>query len=432
MVDDRCTTCPALERGRAYFTTHFLPRLQDLDYDAAVPLFVNRKFFIEFLHERVFQMKHSNILEDFLYVTFSSLQYIAMTRANALVDVLISRPLRWLSGKSSQLHQWSPRSLGRALDLVEHFFERAQHDGSLFLDPELDIFKSIADEQPLFAAWRRYTMEEDVIRAPDGRTKHLVWRLVLAELQAPVDATNAATRAKCIEYLEVQCVAALRKLHDPKLALHMQLTSQDGAYRYDSQDQAHLDLLGCHATNDSLAESVFGTYDMILRRCPGISMEAASGVAQAVRSMTLSHGDAVAHRKAKCKIPEKAGTGWFHSLPEKEKEALIELARVTVKEARILDRADHRVLDEYHKVMCLPTRTSSYSYIYSLSHFACFLPLQSRRKKNEEDELDALFTLYAYALSFFERWCKRGADLRTISSTLSAFGDRTQVNRQLY
>lgn len=74
---------------------------QDLDYDAAVPLFVNRKYFVEFLHERVFVKKHSNILEDFLYVTFTSVQYVAMTRANALVDILISRPLRWLSGECS-------------------------------------------------------------------------------------------------------------------------------------------------------------------------------------------------------------------------------------------------------------------------------------------------------------------------------------------
>lgn len=74
---------------------------QDLDFDAAVPLYVNRKYFIEFLHQRVFQQKHSNILEDFLYVTFSAVQYIAMARANALVDVLISRPLRWLSGVRS-------------------------------------------------------------------------------------------------------------------------------------------------------------------------------------------------------------------------------------------------------------------------------------------------------------------------------------------
>lgn len=54
---------------------------------------------------------------------------------------------------------------------------------------------------------------------------------------------------------------------------------------------------------------------------------------------------------------------------------------------------------------------------------------QARRKQNEEDELDALFTQYALALSFFERWCKRGADLQTITSTLNGYGERTQVRR---
>lgn len=274
---------------------------------------------------------------------------------------------------------WSPRSMGRALDLVEQFFEQAQHDGSLFLDHDFDLFKSIADEQPLFAQWRRYSMEEDSICSPDGHTKHLVWKRVLSELQSPVDATNVATRSKCIEYLEVQCAAALRKLHDPKLALSTQLTSQDGAYRYDSSSQAHLDMLGCHATNDVLAESVFGTYDMILRRCPGISMEAASGVAQAVRSMSLSFGDAVAHRKAKCRKEEKAGTGWFYSLPEHEQEALVELARVTVKEMRDQDRNDHRVLDEYHKVI-MPMRTNLAVTVSHLTMSTCASCSQDARE----------------------------------------------------
>lgn len=240
--------------------------------------------------------------------------------------------------------------MGKALDLVEQFLMRAQHDGSLFLDPELDIFEAIADEQPMFAAWRHYTRNEDSILSPDGQTKHLVWRLALDELRSPTDATNASTREKCIEYLEVQCVAALRKMHDPKLALRDKLTSMDGENSYGRSEQAHLDTVGCHATNDALAESVFGTYDMILRRCPGISMEAASGVAQAVRSMMLSHGDQVAHRKQHCKKKEKEYTGWFYGLPEKEQEALVELARTTVKEMRGIDRSDHRNLDEYHKV----------------------------------------------------------------------------------
>lgn len=128
---------------------------QDLDYDAAVPLYINRVFVVEFLHDRVFAKDHKNILEDFLYVTFRSLQYIAMVRANAIVDVHISRPMRWLSGKSAELRDWSPYSMGEVLDIIEDFFIKAQNDGSLFLDPTLDLFKTLADKQPLFAEWRR-------------------------------------------------------------------------------------------------------------------------------------------------------------------------------------------------------------------------------------------------------------------------------------
>lgn len=51
-----------------------------------------------------------------------------------------------------------------------------------------------------------------------------------------------------------------------------------------------------------------------------------------------------------------------------------------------------------------------------------------RRKTNEEAELDALFTKYALALSFFERWCKRGlSSIAEVTRALSAYDDRQQV-----
>ena len=77
--------------------------------------------------------------------------------------------------------------------------------------------------------------------------------------------------------------------------------------------------------------------------------------------------------------------------------ALVELARVTVTEMRDIDHADHHALDEYYK---------------------------QRRKMNEEDELDALFTRYAFALSFFERWVKRGVSLEhEIGKALMGYGN---------
>ena len=53
-----------------------------------------RPYMIEFLHTLVHGADHSNILEDFLYVSLRSVEYIAMTRANAIIDMFVSRPLR--------------------------------------------------------------------------------------------------------------------------------------------------------------------------------------------------------------------------------------------------------------------------------------------------------------------------------------------------
>lgn len=374
---------------------------QDLDYDAAIPLYINRPFFVEFLHDRVYQPKHRNILEDFLYIVLTSTQYIAMIRANAIIDILISRPLRWLSGKSKDLVDWSPFSIGEAFDAVEQFLVQAQHDGSMFLDDTLDLFASIADKQPAFAAWRHHTFNTQARLAPDGKTKHLLYRRALDELLHPTDSTNAASEQKVIEYLEVQAAAAVRKLHDPKLALRDKLSSQDGVNSVRNAGVAHSDTIGCQSTNDTLAESVFGTFDMVLKRFQGISMEAASGVSQAVRSKVLSLGDHVARRKQSTKVAEGSYVGYVHSLPEKELQALVECSRLTMQDCRASDRADHAELDAYHK---------------------------HRRKMNEEDELDALFTRYALALSFFERWQKRGVEnVSEMMLALRAYGDREQV-----
>lgn len=44
--------------------------------------------------------------------------------------------------------------------------------------------------------------------------------------------------------------------------------------------------------------------------------------------------------------------GYVYSLPDKEQEALVEAARLSVKELRSIDRAEHEALDEYHKAYC--------------------------------------------------------------------------------
>lgn len=217
---------------------------QDLDYDAAVPIYVNRRFLVEYLHTLVFGATHKNTLEDFLYTTCRTLEYVAMTRANAIIDVRISRPLRWLTGKAAELRDWSPIKNNQMLDLVEEVFEKASRDGSVLLDPELKIFDTVADEQPLFYEYLQFMFEHEAVMSPNGRIRHLHYKLALQELLDPQDETNRRSREKTIEYLQVQCSAGLEKMHDAKLAIADKLTSLEGSNSVGKQSTAHA---GCHA-----------------------------------------------------------------------------------------------------------------------------------------------------------------------------------------
>jgi hypothetical protein len=175
----------------------------------------------------------------------------------------------------------------------------------------------------------------------------------------------------------VQAQAGLEKILDPKLALKRHLPDADG--RVDVLARA--DTIGLDATNDRLAESIFGMWDHTLRRNPGISLEAASALVQAMQSKHLEPG------------------GYLDLLPEKEARALLEMARLTLDEQRILDRVDHGELDDYHA---------------------------AKRKSNSQLELDALVKRYALALSFFDRWLKRGVQSPEVAKEKIDAMDKTQ------
>ena len=63
----------------------------------------------------------------------------------------------------------------------------------------------------------------------DGRTKHLQYKLALREVLDPRDATNQAVHDKTVEYLQVQSITGLDKMHEAKLAIANKITSLGGS-----------------------------------------------------------------------------------------------------------------------------------------------------------------------------------------------------------
>eukprot|EP00965_Chrysotila_dentata_P031630 1054740-Pleurochrysis_carterae.AAC.3 len=156
---------------------------------------------------------------------------IAFTRACTLVDLLISRRMRWLASKATQLDEWSPYKMGLVFDLLEDAMTDTARDGAYLFDPSLkNVFQSIADMQPLFKIYIDQEMREEMVRSPEGTRRFSKYEAVLSDTQMPSDPSNIAATEATVEVLEVMAAAAaINKMHDPKISVADKLASQEGA-----------------------------------------------------------------------------------------------------------------------------------------------------------------------------------------------------------
>jgi hypothetical protein len=369
---------------------------QDLDFDGCVPIYANRVITCTWLREQVFTPP-DNILEAFLWHSLSCLELVALTRVMTLWDLLLSLPLRWLCGSSSQLEDWSMYDMGPVLDLVEGLLERVAADGEVLLDPSLDIFASIAEKQPRFRKWRAELLIDTVL-ALDGVTKHPWYTTVLKEAQTPTNKSNQDSTDMTIQLAMAMAAAGLEKMHDPRAAIRNWLASTDGKHStVVSSDarEARAKTVGAHHNNDRV-ESNFGCFDAVIRIFRTISVDAAAGMAQQMRMHYFdSRADPVARRKATPTDAPAApsAAGFFDTLPEELQEAFVEMARLLRNEARQWERADRKEQGEYR---------------------------QMKREQNMQAQLDKLAAKGAIIWERFNAHeARRETDFKVISGTLS-------------
>ena len=123
-----------------------------------------------------------------------------------------------------------------------------------------------------------------------------------------------------------------------------------GANAHGANAEAHEATRGAHTTNDRV-ESNFGGYDYVPRRFKGISVEAASAVAQQMRAHAFEQPSAIVSDCRKAKQEQtRRGSGFFYTLPCTMQESLIETCCSLRAASRIEARADLAEQLEYKKM----------------------------------------------------------------------------------
>ena len=173
---------------------------QDLVCMGAGPIYWNRQFCVEFLDERLMMLDGSNILQTNLSCLLTSVEMIAVTRFFSILHVSIMMPFRWLAGNTHKLakHNWGPRSMGRAMDIIHRVCDELLDDIKLIHDKSymMNIFSEIAAEIPEFQEHLTYEfVRKKTHFVEKSQTKAVPLKMLVEELFFPQDADNKESTA---------------------------------------------------------------------------------------------------------------------------------------------------------------------------------------------------------------------------------------------
>jgi len=235
---------------------------QDLAFEGAGPVYMNRVYWTEFLDERLRIPGAENILQECLFVLLTSVAMVATLRVHAIFFIALVMPHRWLAGKTHTLakYNWSERSMGRTVDLLEGALAKVAADGKLLLDEAfmMGIFAPLADELPPFKEYISFMYDKKVMAVAGSSAKECQFAALRAELFHPTDPDNVESTELAIELGALVATEIVGELRDPKKATSRHLSSAEGALSWSEiSDAEHEANKGLLAVNDP-AESAFG------------------------------------------------------------------------------------------------------------------------------------------------------------------------------
>ena len=122
----------------------------DFSTSAAMLLYHDRTFFVDFLQTRLWGDK--NILEDAVYVMLGCVEIVAEIRARAIIHDKLVEPLVFFC--CSKALAWGPLNMSAVYNTLEKTLMLVVENPSMLIDSELDVFAAF-DDQPAYAEWKK-------------------------------------------------------------------------------------------------------------------------------------------------------------------------------------------------------------------------------------------------------------------------------------
>ena len=235
---------------------------QDLCVEGAGAVYWNRKYWVEFLDERL-RNPGDNILQENLFIVLTSCEMISLARVCSIIHIAICLPTRWLAGNYHKLrrYDWSVRSMGLMVDILERSLIILENNGKYIINEDfmMSIFQELYDKLPPFAEYFKHMYEnKKTTIVADKKTKVVHFTKIRSELFSPVSITNRNTSDMASKLGSIAAAALLCELQDERKATSEHLSSASGKFCWQNSDISyHKNGLGKLAVNDP-SESSFG------------------------------------------------------------------------------------------------------------------------------------------------------------------------------
>ena len=148
---------------------------QDFTVDGEGAVYMNRKYYMDFLDKSIAAGKSSNILQHNLFLVLTSVQMIVTTRVYAIFHVAICLPRRFLVSKAHKLgdQHWSCRSANKLIVTIDNKLNEIVESPEKLLNHDfmMNIYVDKRNQMTAFDEYMSSMFENKQTPSVDNKSK---------------------------------------------------------------------------------------------------------------------------------------------------------------------------------------------------------------------------------------------------------------------